>query len=977
MPSPQHRWPAASYFRDFAILALAIALIRDVRAAEVNSEFFEKRVRPVLVEHCYDCHGEKKQKGGLRLDQPEAIRTGGDSGPAITPGDVEGSLLIKAVRYTDKDLQMPPPKKEGAESRQLSPEIIADLEAWVRMGAPAPAAVVEAGTEKPAPKVTKNLEEARKQWAFHRPDSPAIPDVKDGTWPRSPLDHFVLAKLEEKGLHPAPPAEKQALLRRATFDLTGLPPTIEECNAFLADESPDAYSRVIDRLLASPRYGERWARHWLDVVRYTDSFDARGLTGDRKGDCAEAWRYRDWVVDALNRDLPYDQFVMQQVAGDLLSATAFDPAKIIATGVYALGNWGGGDADKEKLLTDIADDQVDLTARAFLGLTVACARCHDHKFDPISTEDYYGLAGIFFSTHIIPNPGPKTNGPEMLRLPLLSPEEMATREAKQRRLEQITAELARGLSPMTEMKKDVLGKPGLNGWTTKAADNPSLTINTTNAEIAYLTIKLPAKAISLHPGPKTPVTAAWRSPMDGTVRVSAKLRDADATCGDGVTWEVRHGKEKIGGGEFDNGGQADFAETPVTVHTGELLELLIGPRGNYTCDSTQTDFVIKAGDGQAWDLREAVLAGDAPGKDGVWWICAGEGERLPKDVQENAPLEAERKSLAAELATPPAMTLGMAEGGCPQSLQAGVHDVKVHVRGRYDRLGALVPRHFPLLLAGDQQPLITEGSGRLALARWLASAENPLTARVMVNRIWQHHFGQGIVRTPNNFGKLGEPPTHPELLDWMAGEFVRSGWSIKALHRTIMLSAAYQQSSVPAPETLREDPENRLFGRMSRPRLESEAIRDNLLAVAGTLDITAGGAAFREFATPRRTLYLLTVRSDRGTYQTLFDAADPTAIAEKRIDSTVAPQALFLLNHPFVQGQVEALARRMHAEAPAEETARIDWLYRLLYARASSQEEQRIGAAALARARQSANEDSAWQQYLHALVCANEFIYID
>ncbi len=944
------------------------------RAEEANIEFFETRIRPLLAEHCYDCHGEKKQKGGLRLDSRESTLKGGDSGTAVIPGKVEDSLLIKAIRYTDKDLQMPPPAKDGT-SRQLPAESIANLEAWVKMGAPDPRSDPPAADTPANPKM--DLDAARKLWAFHAPADPAIPSVRDNAWARNNIDRFVLTKLESKELRPAGIADKRTMIRRATFDLTGLPPTIAEVDAFLSDPAPDAFAKLIDRLLASPRYGERWARHWLDVVRYTDSFDARVLSGDSKMDCTDAWRYRDWVVDAFNRDLPYDQFIIQQVAGDLLTPPEDDPRGLIATGVYTLGNWGGGDADKDKLLTDIADDQVDLTGRAFLGLTLACARCHDHKFDPISTEDYYGLAGIFFSSHFLPNPGPKTNGPEMLRIPLLSREEKAKRESSQRRIDEITSLLANTPTPLTEVKRDVLGKPGLIGWSPKGADNPSVVINTTDKEIAFLTIKLPAYAIALHPGPKQPVSAIWRSPMAGKIWVKASLRDADPTCGDGIAWSVRKGRTLLGSGQFENGGNSDFPEQEAVVSEGDFVTLSIDPKSNYFCDSTAVDLIIRAADGRSWNLRQTLVSGGTQGQDGVWWICAGEGDHFAKDLPESAELAAERKRLTDELASPIPTAHGLQEGGCPQSSHAGVHDVKVHIRGRYDRLGPIVPRHFPKLLAGDSQPPITQGSGRLELARWLASNTNPTTARVMVNRIWQHHFGQGIVRTPNNFGKLGDPPDNPELLDWLAEEFIRSGWSIKAMHRLIMLSSTYQQSSAAAPETLAADPDNHLFGRMSRSRLESEALRDSLLAVAGKLDTSTGGRAFRDFATPRRTLYLMTVRSDRGTYQSLFDAADPTAIADKRVDSTVAPQALFLLNNPFVLNQAEALVQRMQAEGRHDDAGRISWLYQTLYARPPGEEETRIGQAALTSARNGATENLAWQQYVHALLCTNEFIYID
>jgi hypothetical protein len=713
----------------------------DAPAAE---EFFEKEVRPLLSEHCWKCHGDTKPKGGLRLTSRESVLKGGDTGAAAVAGKPKESLLLQAVNYSDS-LQMPPKGK-------LSDRQIAVLNRWIEVGLPWPRNT--ANKEREGGGAFHISDEQRRFWSFQPMKAAAPPNVRDATWPTSDLDRFILAALEAKGLRPAKAADKRTLLRRATFDLTGLPPTPQEMQAFLGDDKPGAFARVVERLLAAPAYGERWGRHWLDLVRYTDSFDARLAPGNEM-EINDSWRYRDWVVQAFNDDLPYDQFLTAQLAGDLLpNKESINRDGIIATGFLAIGNWGGGDADKEKLLTDIADDQVDVVGRTLLGLTLACARCHDHKFDPISTADYYALAGIFFSTHILPNVGPKTNGPPMLRIPLVSPAEVEARKKS-----------------------------------------------------------------------KTPV-----------------------------------------------------------------------PYAN-----------------------------------------------------------------------------GARDGGVPGSPHAGVHDVRIHIRGRYDRLGPLTPRRFPEILAGTEQKPITKGSGRLDLAHWLTRPDHPLTARVLVNRLWQHHFGEGIVRTPSNFGKLGRPPTHPELLDWLALEFVRSGWSIKHMHRVLVLSSAYRQSSEALPEILKNDPDNLLFGRMNRRRLESEALRDSILAASGQLDRRMGGVAVRTFAAPRRTLYLATIRSDRAGFGPLFDAADSTAPVEKRTISTVAPQALFLLNNPFVLAQTRALARRI-VDADKDDAARIQRVYQLLYGRPPTLEEITIGSAFLQRA---GGDERAWREYGEVLMCANEFIYVD
>jgi Protein of unknown function (DUF1553)/Protein of unknown function (DUF1549)/Planctomycete cytochrome C len=939
-----------------------LALSQYASADENGAEFFEKRIRPVLVERCYECHSAqaKKLKGGLRLDTREGLSAGGDSGAAIVPGNPEESLLIKSVRRLDKDLSMPP--KEALDDSQ-----VADLIAWVKMGAPDPRATSD-HADAPPEKPPYDFAAARRQWAFHKPE-PVTPPATAGDWVRNPVDAFILKKLDEKKIAPAPAADRGALLRRVTFDLIGLPPTPTEIADFLADSSPNAFGKVVERLLASPRYGERWARHWLDVVRYTDSLDTRGFGGE--SDVADAWRYRDWVASAFNRDLPYDQFVTQQIAGDLLAeqpGAAFDPAKIVATGMYAIGNWGTGDADKEKVYTDIVDDQIDVTGRAFLGLTLACARCHDHKFDPIPTADYYGLAGIFFSSRILDKFAAKTAGENPMRIPLLSPAELAKREFARKRIPEIDAQLAHALRPLTEENRNGAGSAGLIGWRLPGADNPSLTINPGDRDVTRGTVKLPARSVVLHPGPRSAVSAVWRSPEAGTVRISARVSDADPHCGDGIEWAVCQSGKPLASGVLEKGKSAEFVYETASVAKEELLALVVRPRANYSCDSTRVEWSIRSQDGRVWDLKEALLKPGGKNPDGAWAICAGEGTAFADSVPDAAPLLAERLSLAEAFAPPPECH-GLREGGIPQTAYEGFHDARVHVRGRYDRLGPLTPRHLPVLLAGENQPPIRDGSGRLALARWVSSPDNPLTARVMMNRIWQHHFGEGIVRTPNNFGKLGVPPTHPELLDWLAGEFVKSGWSIKAMHRLICNSATYQQAS--SSTDAARDPDNLLFGRQNRRRLEAEALRDSMLFTAGRLDLQEGGPSVRDLMAPRRTFYITSIRADRATYQMLFDAADPSAIVERRTESTVAPQALWLLNHPFALAQAGALARRAQTLRP-DDPARVRWLYESLYARPPTDREIAIGLRAV-----TGGADAAWDAYCQILFCANEFSYID
>jgi hypothetical protein len=1125
----------------FGTLLPALALLGPgtIRAADkpdpAAAEFFEKEIRPLLTERCFKCHGGEKTRGSLKLTSRATLVQGGDSGPAAVPGDPDKSLFIQAVRHDG--LKMPPKEK-------LKDQDVEKLTRWVKLGLPWPetgAAAVAVRTDQ-----EYQISEAQRRfWSFQPLQAVPPPAVKDGTWPRSGIDRFILAALEAHGVGPTKPADKRTLIRRATFDLTGLPPTPQEIDAFLADDSPEAFARVVDRLLASPHYGERWGRHWLDVVRYTDSFDARIVKGDGNTmDIPASYRYRDWVVDALNRDLPYDQFIINQIGGDLLPGPepgAMNVPGTIATGMLAIGNWGGGDADKEKLLTDIADDQVDVVSRAFLGLTVACARCHDHPFDPIPTDDYYSLAGIFFSSHILQDPGPKTNGPPMLRIPLLTAEEKSKRDQYAARVAELEKEIkqlrdvqqgavAKVLLPQTgryltaaweyrqhtadpaapsltgfakERQLDVevlrhwiaylgmgefrlLNKPvsnaqgnaGLYVW---QGEKPalSLTVNTTDKEIAFLTIKLPPRSVAVHPSPTGGVGVAWKSPISGPVRITGRVADADPVCGDGIEWVVQQrtlaGNRELASGAIPNGGAQKLSEgknaaglETVTVREGETVVLVVLPKKEYSCDTTVIELEISELEGakKVWNLTADLLPDpfdggggnphrDSHGNRDVWHFCdmaedqpgsggatassalarwrtaveqvaGGKAERnainkaamevqealqsadvlkspdvklyqdltapgspfLPRALEEQV-LPAEERQKLGRLTTevdalkknpPPPLPFahGVQEGGCPQSPQVGTHDVRVHIRGRYDRLGKLVPRCFPRIIAGENQQPITEGSGRLQLARWVASADNPLTPRVIVNRVWQQHFGEGLVRTPGNFGKQGEPPTNPELLDHLARVLIDSGWSLKTLHRTIMLSAVYQQGSSADEATLKADPDNRMFSRMNRRRLEAEAIRDSLLAVSGKLDRTRGGPASQDFNLPGRTLYLMTIRSDRTSFRELFDAADPTAIIDKRAVSTVAPQALFLLNHPFAVEQTGVLAKRIVREGPADEQGKIERLYVLLFGRRPGEQEVKIGRTLLAGARQhGAADEAAWERYGQVLLCTNEFVYVD
>ncbi len=1081
---------------------LALAMLPSAAmAGDPDGEaFFEAKVRPILVARCAECHGDAaKPKGGLRLTSREAILAGGDSGPAAVPGDLRQSPIVDALHYVDEP-RMPPKGK-------LPDDEIAILERWVGRGMPWAEAVATPG---PAPGgVFRVTEEHRRFWAFRPVRAVDPPPVGLPDWAANPIDRFILARLETEGLGPAPDADRSTLIRRVTFDLTGLPPTPDEVAAFRDDALPGAFERVVDRLLASPAYGQRWGRHWLDVVRYADSRDVRGVGGS--DDIGEAWRYRDWVVDALNRDLPYDRFILEQVAGDLLPGPVpgdINPGGMVATGLLTIGEWGTGDADKEKMLTDIVADQVDVVTRGFLGLTVACARCHDHKFDPIPTADYYGLAGIFFSTRILPGPGAKTASSPMLRTPIATRAHRRAIEDHARKLAGAQADLeaarasargavARSLVPRLRdllvaadgrggppspdlpafavrkwaaclgaddgriLKRpmvDVQGRKGVHFWAGQP-DPPWVGVNTNLDPVAISTLTLPPRSVNLHPGTSQPAAIRWRSPIAGPVRVVGSLADADKNGGNGVAWtvSVRRGRDRteLASATLDNGGSMPLrgdALARVDVGPGDLIELTVDPRGDYSFDTTTITLRIERPGDEAgsWDLAADLLPdllkanphADRLGHADVWelvevaparlarplpdhsawadWdrsvaanlpataaadafarrveadpglaeaLVGDRGPFRPDPTDDPAPLpESARQDVArlqagvdrvkAEAPPPIPLALSAAEGGVPKSSYEGFHDAPIQVRGDYRRPGPVVPRHFPIVLAGEgAPPTIAPGSsGRLELARWIASADNPMTARVMVNRAWQGHFGTGLVRTPGNFGKLGEPPTHPELLDWLAARFVADGWSLKRLHRSMVTSRTYRQTSSPSEGTRKADPDNRLWGRMNRRRLEAEAVRDSLLAVAGKVDPGLGGPATRDFNSPRRTLYQMTIRSDRSSFGPLFDAADSSAMVDRRVVSTVAPQALFLMNHPFVLDQAKALGRRLR-ESAGDDRGRIGRAYLLLFGRVPTAEEVAIGRELLARVEESEESaDRAWEAYAQVLLCSNEFLYVD
>jgi mono/diheme cytochrome c family protein len=815
------RWEISFAVAAMLVVSAAIGFAADGQPTAEDLRFFETNVRPVLANHCYKCHGAEKQESDLRLDTFGGMMTGGAAGPAIVSGEPAKSLLVSAIGYQDKDLRMPPDKK-------LTDRQIADITRWVKLGAPHP----NADGISPQPLAKIDIEKGRQFWAFRPPVDPSIPSVLDKSWPTSPLDHFILAQSESNGLAPAPPADKRTLIRRATFDLTGLPPTPAEIVAFLMDDSPLAFAKVVDRLLDSPHYGERWGRHWLDVARYADS---NGL--DENIAHGNAWRYRDYVIAALNDDKPYNQFLVEQLAGDLLPPTdnlAIRHERLIATGFLSLGPKVLAEVDETKMEMDIVDEQIDTVGRALMGLTLGCARCHDHKFDPLPTEDYYALAGIFKSTRTMEHFKKIARWYENS---LATDDDLASKSAYEKKV----AEKKNEVQQVVEAANERL----------KAASEKAAT--------------LPKDAESLYP--------------EETKAELKRLRD-------------------------------------------ELAQL-----------------------------------------------------------EKSAPLMS--------------TAMGVTEGN--------VADVAVHVRGSHLTLGNVVPRHVPQVLCATgsaSAPFETAHSGRLQLAQWLIDEKHPLTSRVMVNRIWRWHFGEGLVRSTDNFGKLGERPVNPPLLDWLALRFIDSGWSIKSMHRLMMLSSTYRMSSRFDDRAAQIDPENRLQWRANVRRLEAEAIRDSLLAVSGTLDRTMGGSLLhvpnREFLfnhtsqdhtkydSLRRSIYLPVIRNHLYDVFQLFDYSEASVSTSSRTTSTVAPQALFMLNSDFMQQSAKSLAAELLSH-DADDAARIRLLYLKTYGRPPSENEVARARSLVEKVEQSFEDGElsdeprqlrAWSLLCQVIVAANEFVYI-
>lgn len=911
---------------------------------------FEEQVHPILANRCYSCHGPDTQESGFRMDAREAILSGGDSGePGAKAGDAAASRIINAVRHAG-DLQMPPDEK-------IPDQEIEVLVAWVNAGLP-----WSAKSETASPLTPEQVAEAARQehWAFQPIVRPAFPTIKDSSLAASGIDYFVLSKLDAAGLQPSTLADRRTLIRRLSFDLLGIPPSPEAVDEFIQDASPDAYVRLVDRMLASPRYGERWARHWLDVARCADT---RGYAFQGERRYPYAYTYRDYVIRALNADKPFNTFVVEQIAADLLPAQE-DKSYLAAMGFLTTGR-------KFNNRQDDLDDQIDVVSRGLLGLTVACARCHDHKYDAIPTEDYYSLYGVFASSQ------------EPDELPVIGAEAklVAGYEEYQKELAKKRAELdefrankhkefletsrkrvgdylVRVIESRTETlisklpfsgNRDDLSRRLVERWQgyLKANGKPDHPVFGPWSELAALPN---SKFAEQSPA----ILDRWKSVPEGSQ--PGELHPAVKAALLGQTMSSQADVARAYGqalaqayDEFAAAGCNDDAFGKLSQHSRMLAEIVAGPNSPTAISLEELpNYLNRADRNQFRDLQKKIESFEA----------------------------------SSPAAPPRAMVL--ADSSSPEN-------PRVFIRGNPARPGKAVPRQPPLLLAGSSRQPFSKGSGRLELAEQIVHAENPLTRRVIANRIWMHHFGESLVRTPSDFGIRCERPVHAELLDYLAARLLEENWSLKELHREIVLSRTYQQTSsvrsdeMPAggedPRAI--DPENRLYWRMNRQRLEFEPLRDSLLVFAGELDLSMGGRSVSltsDRPANRRAVYGFIDRQDLPNLFRVFDFASPDQSQAQRPRTTVPQQALYLMNSPFALDLARSLAARPQIREAVDGKQKIQALYRIVFQRTASDDEVAVAEGFIRDAEAAAREGdklSPWERLAQLLLMTNEVAFVD
>lgn len=906
------------------LLCLAPLLPTEGRA-EDPAHFFETQVRPLLAKRCFECHGEAKQQGDMRLDQRTTILGEGENEGLVVPGRPDESRLLQVLKFDPYETQMPPAGK-------LPDAEIAILTTWITQGAYWPESIPATGNAMHGKDVSES------HWAFQPIEPPVPPDVVGSAQVQTPIDRFLLARLEAVSLGFSPPADKRTLIRRATFDLIGLPPSPEEVESFVADESPDAFSHLIDRLLASPHYGERWGRHWLDVARYADT---KGYVFQEDIHYPYAYTYRDYVVDAFNQDKPFDRFVVEQLAADQLGLPE-DARELAALGFLTVGRRNLNNR------ADIIDDRIDVTTRGLMGLTVACARCHDHKFDPIPTADYYSLYGVFDSC----------DEPSITELPIIATPPQSEAYAKfEAELAAKRAEVAKYHSEQKEIIERELRE---------------------QAE-AYLNSILPdAKPFE---GARNVAIPHWKANLQ-------KASDTDLVWG---LWKrlSTHGEPETFAKQAEvevaalralpefQLGLGKFVVDSIAAHSPTSLAEV-----NRAYGSLLTSIVSRP-DPQPEETKSRLDALDAKLREtgAPFAISDDELPRYFRRDENNRSRELRKKvdTFIASSPVAPARAMVMTDRAQPA-------EPVIFERGNPGRRGAKVPRQFlEMLSEGERQPFPKDSSGRLEMARMIASPTNPLTARVIVNRVWQHHFGRGLVESTSDFGLQSDPPSHPELLDWLASEFIRGGWSIKKLHRDVMMSSAYQQASLDRSRTesqiLTSDPLNLLIWRMNPKRLEFEAMRDATMAVAGKLDPELGGRPIRLFEdkSQRRTIYGLVNRNDMPGVRRNFDFPTPDATVGERPRTTVPQQALFGMNSPFAIEQAQGLASDPEIATRESAEEKVRQLYRRVLQRVPTTDEEAMAVAFLQESGPGTGDGAMDRlaQLAQILLMCNEFYFIE
>jgi len=937
-------------------------------------ELFEKHVRPTLIDHCIRCHGPEKEQGGLRLDSRSGVIEGGDSGMVITPGDPDDSILVNAIRYHDPGLEMPPRGK-------LPGATIEAFEQWVQLGAVDPR-TEEIGSGEDVPLVP-TVAEGREFWSFQPIENPGRPPVRNTAWPDTEVDYFTLARREANGLAEVDQADPVTLIRRVYYDLIGLPPTPAQINEFVNDRSPDAYEDLIDELLGSHHFGERWGRHWLDVVRFAESSG-----GGRTALFPNAWRFRDYVIDAFNRDLPYDQFLKEQIAGDLLEHGDWQDQsrKMIATAFLLLGPTNYELQDKDILEMDVVDEQLDTIGKSMLGMTIGCARCHDHKFDPIPADDYYALAGILKSTKAMIHSNVSTWNKVELPLPPEEEKRVSEQELKQK--------LLRDRIVKTKQEIDDLEGKSKSKRTKRAANIEIETID------GIVVDDESAERIG-----------EWTSSTSVPRYVNGKYIH-DAASDKGKKQVVFRPNVTIAGDyevhvSYTASGNRS-SKVPVHIHhvDGESI-VRVNQQAQPEIEDAYTSVGVFA---FAPERENKIVISNEGTEDGVVIADAvvlvpSEPPSPPASKQAEraeamplipvapdqqlrksrlAALKKEISSLEADLKEAvqngPSRPIAMVAG---DDSDAG--DVHVAIRGIVHNRGPVVKRGVMQVASNDPRPTIADGeSGRRELANWIASEQNPLTARVMANRVWHWLMGRGIVESVDNFGSMGTAPTHPELLDYLAASFITQGWSTKSLIREIMLSKTYRLGTDNHPDLVALDPENRMWWRMNRKRLRAEDIRDTLLLVGGTLDEAAGGFNIRlgttseydyQFETKRRSVYVPVFRNRLPEIFEVFDFADPNIQRGSRTTSTIASQALLMMNHPMVIEQSRLAAQELLKTHPGSESVGVETAYLQVLGRPPTSEEREIAIEFTSAV--SNDPESRWALLYQTLFESADFRYLN